>query len=92
MKKPLIALVFVVPAALFVWTAYLIFSAPTVDWNGTNAQIEATIALRHHLYLHAAYTITWAIQLAYLAWLAMKWRAQKREIERAGDLGKSPAH
>jgi threonine/homoserine/homoserine lactone efflux protein len=50
--------------------------------------------LRDHLYRQAAYTITWAIQLGYLAWLGMKWRAQKHEAERAGSLdhpGKSPS-
>jgi len=27
--------------------------------------------------MQAAYTITWAIQLGYLAWLYMKWQARK---------------
>jgi threonine/homoserine/homoserine lactone efflux protein len=50
--------------------------------------------MRDHLYMQAAYTITWAIQLGYLAWLGIKWRAQNRDAERAGSLdhpGKSPS-
>jgi threonine/homoserine/homoserine lactone efflux protein len=50
--------------------------------------------MRDHLYMQAAYTITWAIQLGYLAWLGIKWRAQKHEAERPGSLdypGKSPS-
>jgi threonine/homoserine/homoserine lactone efflux protein len=35
-----------------------------------------------HEFTVAAYTVTWAIQLSYLAWLGLKWRAQKRESER----------
>jgi threonine/homoserine/homoserine lactone efflux protein len=36
-------------------------------------------AILDHQFTVAAYVITWAIQLGYLAWLALKWRAQKRE-------------
>ena len=35
-------------------------------------------ALLDHQFLVAAYTITWVLQLGYLAWLAFKWRAQRR--------------
>ncbi|MGD0940836.1 MAG: hypothetical protein ABR905_14110 [Terracidiphilus sp.] len=35
-------------------------------------------AILDHQFTVAAYAITWAIQLAYLAWLGLKWRAQKR--------------
>jgi threonine/homoserine/homoserine lactone efflux protein len=35
-----------------------------------------------HQFTVAAYTVTWAIQLGYLAWLGIKWRAQKREAAR----------
>jgi len=51
-------------------------------------------AILDHQFRVAAYIITWVIQLGYLAWLGMKWRAQKHEAERAGSLdhpGKSPA-
>jgi hypothetical protein len=39
-------------------------------------------AILDHQFTVAAYVITWAIQLGYLAWLALKWRAQKREAAR----------
>jgi hypothetical protein len=39
-------------------------------------------AILDHQFLIAAYTVTWTIQLGYLAYLGMKWRAQKREQAR----------
>ena len=36
-------------------------------------------ALLDHQFTVAAYAITWAIQLGYLAWLGLRWRAQKRD-------------
>jgi hypothetical protein len=36
------------------------------------------VALIDHHYTVAAYAITWVIQLGYVAWLALRWRAQKR--------------
>jgi hypothetical protein len=39
-------------------------------------------AILDHQFLIAAYAVTWAIQLGYLAYLAMKWRTQKREKAR----------
>ncbi len=35
-----------------------------------------------HEFRIAAYVITWVIQLGYLAWLGLKWRAQKRKSAR----------
>ena len=35
-------------------------------------------AILDHQFVVAAYTVTWVIQLGYLAWLAFKWRSQKR--------------
>jgi hypothetical protein len=35
-----------------------------------------------HQFLVAAYAITWAVQLGYITWLAVKWRAQKRNAAR----------
>ena len=80
MKKLTLGLIIAVPLALLAWTAHLILSAPPSDWNqnATTAQLDAAAALRDHLYMRAAYTITWAIQLGYLAWLFMKWQAQKQ--------------
>ena len=35
-------------------------------------------AILDHQFVVAAYTITWVVQLGYLAWLGMKWRTEKR--------------
>ena len=35
-----------------------------------------------HKFTVAAYVVTWVIQLGYVAWLGLKWRAQKREAAR----------
>lgn len=35
-----------------------------------------------HQFVTAAYTVTWIIQLAYLSWLGLKWRNEKRNAER----------
>jgi hypothetical protein len=39
-------------------------------------------AILDHQFLVAAYTVTWVIQLSYVAWLAFKWNAQKKEAAR----------
>jgi len=39
-------------------------------------------AILDHEFVVAAYTITWVIQLGYVAWLGLKWRAQRREAKR----------
>jgi hypothetical protein len=39
-------------------------------------------AILDHQFTVAAYVITWAIQLGYVAWLGLKWRAQKRDAAR----------
>jgi hypothetical protein len=44
-------------------------------------------AILNHQFVVAAYVITWAIQLGYLAWLGLRWRAQKRAADR---LARSP--
>jgi Zn-dependent protease with chaperone function len=36
-------------------------------------------AILDHQFVVAAYVITWAVQLSYVAYLALKWRAQSRE-------------
>jgi len=41
-------------------------------------------AILDHQFVVAAYVITWAVQLGYLAWLGLKWRAQKRDTARLG--------
>ena len=35
-------------------------------------------AILDHQFRVAAYAVTWTIQLGYVAWLCLKWRAQKR--------------
>jgi len=32
-----------------------------------------------HQFVTAAYTVTWVLQLGYLAWLGFKWRSEKRK-------------
>jgi hypothetical protein len=41
-------------------------------------------AILDHQFLIAAYVVTWTIQLGYVAWLALKWRAHKRGADQAG--------
>jgi hypothetical protein len=41
-------------------------------------------AILDHQFTVAAYAVTWAIQLGYLAWLGLRWRAQKRANARSG--------
>jgi len=41
-----------------------------------------TKAILDHQYLVAAYAVTWTIQLVYLGWLGLRWRAQKRAAAR----------
>jgi hypothetical protein len=41
-----------------------------------------TRAILDHQFTVAAYAITWAIQLGYLAWLGLRWRSQKRDAAR----------
>jgi hypothetical protein len=39
-------------------------------------------AMLDHEFLVAAYVVTWVIQLGYLGWLCLKWRAEKRKAAR----------
>jgi hypothetical protein len=39
-------------------------------------------AILDHQFRVAAYCVTWVIQLGYLAFLGLKWRAQKRNAQR----------
>jgi hypothetical protein len=83
MKKFGPALIIAVPIALFCWAGYLVLSAPPeppFDWrlHMTEAQHAAAVAPINHLYTRAAYTVTWAIQLGYTAWLCLRWWSQKQ--------------
>jgi len=33
----------------------------------------------NHQFVTAAYTVTWVLQLGYVAYLGLKWRAEKRK-------------
>jgi threonine/homoserine/homoserine lactone efflux protein len=49
--------------------------------------MDQSAILDHH-FVVAAYTVTWVIQLGYLAWMGLKWRAQKRDSARLRRDGK----
>jgi hypothetical protein len=82
MKKLVFGLLFVIPAGLLAWSCYLVLSGPPQPYFGWQSQMSAaehdtTLAVLGHKFTVAAFAITWAIQLGYLAWLGKKWRAQK---------------
>lgn len=74
MKKLLFRLLAAVALGLFAWAAYLVLSAPPEPAFAA-ANHDAVVAQLNHLFTMAAYAITWAIQLGYLAWLGLKWQA-----------------
>jgi hypothetical protein len=83
MKKLGAALIVAVPIVLFGWAGYLVLTAPPeppFDWrlHMSVAEHDAIVAILNHLYTRAAYTVTWAIQLGYAAWLLVKWQSQKQ--------------
>jgi hypothetical protein len=39
-------------------------------------------AILDHQFVVASYAVTWVLQLGYLAWVGLKWRAQKRDAAR----------
>lgn len=39
-------------------------------------------AILDHKFLVAAYSVTWTIQLGYLAWLAFRWRSESKAARR----------
>jgi hypothetical protein len=80
--KSLIRIFAIVPVALFLLAMYSVFFAPPEPVFGSPDK-AAVIARLNHSYTVAAYSITWAIQLGYLAWLGLKSIAQKREAARA---------
>jgi threonine/homoserine/homoserine lactone efflux protein len=48
-------------------------------------------AILDHQFTVAAYVVVWAVQLAYLGWLALKWRAQKRIAARKSRPNQGPS-
>ena len=80
--KPLFRIFTIVPVALFLVAVYCVFFAPPEPaFNAPDK--EAVVARLNHLYTVAAYSITWAIQLGYVARLGLKRSAQKQEATRA---------
>lgn len=76
MKKFFFRLVAVVALALFVRAAYLVLTAPPDPAFGA-ANHDAVIAQLDHMFRQAAYSIVWAIQLGYLAWVGRKWSDER---------------
>jgi hypothetical protein len=80
--KILIKLFAIVPIALFLVAAFCILNAPAEP--AFNAPDKAAVIARlNHLFTIAAYSITWAIQLGYVAHLGLKSIAQKQAAVRA---------
>ena len=73
MKNFALGLLIVIPITLFARVIYLLLMAPAPD-----------AAAIDHSYRMAAYALVWAIQLGYVARLAVKWQAQKRAAKLAG--------
>ena len=87
MKKLANALIVAFPVALFCWACYLVFFAPpepSFDWrlHMDETQHAAAVAPINHLYTRAAYIVTWAIQLGYVAWLILKSQSLKGKSSR----------
>lgn len=80
--KSLIRIFAIVPVALFLVAAYCVFFAPAEPAFNAPDKV-AVVARLNHLYTVAAYSITWAIQLGYVAWLGLKSIAQKQEAVRS---------
>jgi len=79
--KTLIRIFAIIPIVLFLVAAYCVFFAPPEPaFNAPDK--EAVIAQLNHLFTVAAYSIVWAIQLGYVAWLGFKSVAQKEEAAR----------
>jgi hypothetical protein len=87
MKRFGTVLIVVVAAALFIRAGLLVFTAPAeppFDWrlHMSQADHDAIVATLNHLYTRAAYTVTWAIQLGYAAWVCVKWQSQESKSTR----------
>ncbi|HVN93547.1 MAG TPA: hypothetical protein VMT38_07620 [Terracidiphilus sp.] len=85
MKKLGTLLIIAVPVVLLARACWLVFGAPAeppFDWrlHMSQADHDAIVATLNHLYTQAAYTITWAIQLGYAAWICVRWQTQKQKV------------
>ena len=83
MTKNLLRIAALVPLGLLARALYLVLSSPAEPaFNAPDK--AAVVAHLDHLFLAAAYSITWAIQLGYLVWLGFKWQAQKQNAAYSG--------
>jgi hypothetical protein len=82
MKKLFFLLIAIVAAGLFVRVAYLVLASPAEPGLAAPDH-NAVVAQLNHMFRQAAYAITWAIQLGYLAWIGLKSIAQKQEADRS---------
>jgi hypothetical protein len=73
MKKVFFSLLAVIAVGLFIRVAYLVLSSPP-EPALTAPDHDAAVAQLNHIFRQAAYTITWAIQLGYVAWLGLNWQ------------------
>ena len=82
MRNLAVALLFALPIALLGWACSLVLFAPPeppFDWMSQMSvgDHDALVALIDHQYTVAAYAVTWAVQLGYLAWLGLRLQTQK---------------
>ncbi len=77
MKRYFFILLGLFSAVLFVRVAYLVIASPQEPALSA-ANHDAIVAQLNHMFRQAAYAITWAIQLGYLARLGLKWLAAER--------------
>ena len=89
MKKIIVAILWIVPLALFGWAAQCLLSAPDsppLDWRAhmTADQYNAVIQQLMIDYRNAAYIVTWAVQLAYVGWLGVRWTSLHNTGRKAG--------
>lgn len=77
MRKSFFYVLAIIAAGLFIRVAYLVLSSPP-EPALTAPGHEAVVAQLNHMFRQAAYAITWAIQLSYVAWLGIKWQSDKR--------------
>ncbi len=87
MKKIFFRLLAIVSVVLLARAAYLVLTAPP-DPTYASANHDAVIAQLGHLFRQAAYSITWAIQLGYLAWVGLKWSKKPLVESSAADNGR----
>lgn len=77
MKRTFFFILALISAGLFVRVAYLVLASPP-DPAFSAPNHDAIVVHLNHLFRQAAYSITWAIQLGYVAWLGLKWSAEKQ--------------